>query len=63
MKELRVIIAGSRNFNDYQLLKKSAIDILTTKTMLPKLVKIISGTARAQILSENVSLMRWGWNL
>ena len=37
MKELRVIIAGSRDFSDYELLKKSAIEIITKKTMLPDL--------------------------
>ena len=46
MKELRVIIAGSRDFNDYKLLKKSCIDIITNKTMFPDLAKIISGGAR-----------------
>ena len=46
MKELRVIIAGSRDFNDYELLKKSAIEIITKKTMLPDLTRIISGGAR-----------------
>lgn len=53
MKELRVIIAGSRDFNDYALLKKSAIEIITKKTMFPDLTRIISGGARgADILGE-----------
>ena len=53
MKELRVIIAGSRDFNDYKLLKKSAIEIITKKTMLPDLTRIISGGARgADTLGE-----------
>ena len=53
MKELRVIIAGSRDFNDYKLLKKSAIEIITNKTMLPDLTRIISGGARgADTLGE-----------
>ena len=53
MKELRVIIAGSRDFNDYELLKKSAIEIITKKTMLPDLTRIISGGARgADTLGE-----------
>ena len=53
MKELRVIIAGSRGFNDYKLLKKSAIEIITKKTMLPDLTRIISGGARgADTLGE-----------
>ena len=53
MKELRVIIAGSRDFNDYELLKKSAIEIITKKTMFPDLTRIISGCARgADTLGE-----------
>lgn len=53
MKELRVIIAGSRDFNDYELLKKSAIEIIKKKTMLPDLTRIVSGGARgADILGE-----------
>ena len=53
MKELRVIIAGSRDFNDYELLKKSAIEIITKKTRLPDLTRIVSGGARgADTLGE-----------
>lgn len=53
MKELRVIIAGSREFNDYELLKKFAIEIITKKTMLPDLTRIVSGGARgADTLGE-----------
>ena len=53
MKELRVIIAGSRDFNDYKLLKQSAIEIITKKTMLTDLTRIISGGARgADTLGE-----------
>ena len=53
MKELRVIIAGSRDFSDYELLKKSAIEIITKKTMLPDLTRIVSGGARgADTLGE-----------
>ena len=53
MKELRVIIAGSRDCNDYELLKQSAIEIITKKTMLPDLTRIISGGARgADTLGE-----------
>ena len=53
MKELRIIIAGSRDFGDYELLKKSAIEIITKKTMLPDLTRIISGGARgADTLGE-----------
>ena len=53
MKEVRIIIAGSRDFNDYELLKKSAIEIITKKTMLPDLTRIVSGGARgADTLGE-----------
>ena len=53
MKELRVIIAGSRDFSDYELLKKSTIEIIKKKTMLPDLTRIISGGARgADTLGE-----------
>lgn len=47
MKELRIIIAGSRDFNDYKLLKTSIRDILKN-TSLENInkIKIISGTAR-----------------
>ena len=53
LRELRVIIAGSRDFNDYELLKKSAIHIINKKTMLPDLARIVSGGARgADTLGE-----------
>lgn len=47
MKELRIIIAGSRDFNDYKLLKTSIRDILKNISLegISK-IKIISGTAR-----------------
>lgn len=45
--ELRIIIAGSREFNDYKLLKTSIKDILKNTSLedIGK-IKIISGTAR-----------------
>ncbi len=46
MKELRVIIAGSRDFNDYKLLKKTCMEIICKKTALPDLTIIVSGGAR-----------------
>jgi len=64
MKDLRIIIAGGRDFNDYELLKTSVLNILAelsseqangiTKITLPKeSVEIISGTARgADALGE-----------
>ena len=47
MQELRIIIAGSRDFNDYTFLKTSIKEILksTSLTDISK-IKIISGTAR-----------------
>ena len=49
MKELRVIIAGSREFNDFPKLMNSSIEILTgiskKRDDLDR-IRIISGTAR-----------------
>lgn len=53
MKELRIIIAGSRDFNDYELLKKEVLNILKQNNRPKDTVKIISGTARgADTLGE-----------
>ena len=53
MKELRIIIAGSRDFNDYELLKKEVLNILKQNNRPKDNVKIISGTARgADTLGE-----------
>lgn len=47
MQELRIIIAGSRDFNDYKLLKTSIRDILKNASLKDiNKIKIISGTAR-----------------
>ena len=47
MKEIRIIIAGSRDFNDYKLLKTSMRDILKNTSLEGvNKIKIISGTAR-----------------
>lgn len=49
MKELRVIIAGSRDFDDFPKLMNSSIDILseiTNKRGDLDRIRIISGTAR-----------------
>jgi len=56
MKELRVIIAGSRDFNDFPKLMNSCIDILheisEQNDNLDK-IRIVSGTARgADLLGE-----------
>jgi len=49
MKELRVIIAGSRGFSDYLKLKENATRIITsiaaTRTDIGN-IRVISGTAR-----------------
>ena len=45
MKETRIIIAGSRTFNDYKLLKKSIYNIFKNKNIKKNNVRIISGTA------------------
>lgn len=53
MKELRIIIAGSRNFNDYELLKKEVINIVKNSSKPKQFIKIISGRARgADTLGE-----------
>lgn len=47
--ELRVIIAGSRSFSDYDLLCDKCIDIICRKideSKSPATIRIISGTAR-----------------
>lgn len=56
MKELRVIIAGSRDFDDFSKLMNSCIDILsdiTNKNDDLDKIRIVSGTARgADLLGE-----------
>ena len=45
MKEVRIVIAGSRTFNDYKLLKRSIYNIFNEKHIKRDSVRIISGTA------------------
>lgn len=53
MKELRIIIAGSRNFNDYELLKEEVINIVKSNNKPKQFIKIVSGKARgADTLGE-----------
>lgn len=53
MKEVRIVIAGSRDFNDYDFLKKEVLDIVKHNNIPKKLCKIISGGARgADTLGE-----------
>jgi len=62
MEEFRVIIAGSRQFNNYGLLSAKCDGILSQKRMTHKIV-IISGTARgADTLGEQYARER-GYNL
>ena len=50
---MKVIIAGSRNFNDYNLLKSSCDNLLTQFTN----IEIVSGTARgADKLGEKYAM-------
>lgn len=52
-KEIRIIIAGSRNFSDYQLLRKEVLAFVRKHHIHRKIVKIISGMAKgADILGE-----------
>ena len=44
--ELRVIIAGSRDFADYQLLKEKCAELIPIHNLSALPVRIISGTAR-----------------
>ena len=51
--ELRIIIAGSRNFNDYEFLKREVLNIVKYDNRPKEYVKIISGCARgADTLGE-----------
>ena len=74
MKELRVIIAGSRDFNDFPKLMNSSIEILTEiskkRNDLDR-IRIISGTARgadklgeqyAKIAGYELSKFPADWN-
>ena len=68
MKELRVIVAGSRDFNNYQLLSDKIMDYLENiddKNLIenPKQIKFISGTARgADVLGEQFAYT-WGYDV
>ena len=58
IRELRIIVAGSREFNDYDLLRDTLmnyLDFMDDKDVVdnPSQVKFISGTAKgADILGE-----------
>ena len=46
MEQVRIIIAGSRDFTDYEILKKSVFGIFKNRNISKNSVEIISGTAR-----------------
>ena len=51
--ELRIIVAGSRDFNDYELLKREVLNIVKHDNRPKDYVKVISGGARgADTLGE-----------
>lgn len=51
--ELRIVIAGSRDFNDYELLKREVLNIVKHDNIPKDYVKVISGGARgADTLGE-----------
>lgn len=68
MKELRIIIAGGREFNDYDLLHDKVMEYLasmddTDIINSPSQVKFISGTARgADTLGEQFAY-RYGYDV
>lgn len=68
MKELRIIIAGGRDFKDYNLLSSTIMQYLedvddTGIVSNPKQVKFISGTARgADSLGEQFAYT-WGYDV
>lgn len=45
MESLRIIIAGTRTFSDYELLKKSFMSCIGSKREYSNNIKIVSGTA------------------
>ena len=61
LKELRIIIAGGRDFTDYKLLKKTLKDYLINLIaqgyhVTPSVIKIVSGTAKgADELGERLA--------
>ena len=57
MEEIRVIIAGSRKFTDFSLVKKSFLElILNDDTLPPYPIRIISGGAKgADALGEKLA--------
>jgi len=47
MKEARIVIAGSRTFKNYDLLKQEAFDfIIYNSDVKPEEIEIVSGCAR-----------------
>lgn len=57
MKELRIIIAGSREFNDFTMLIESVTNIISNLNVGIDRIRIISGTARgADQLGEQYAI-------
>ena len=56
--EYKVVIAGSRDFNDYPLLKKSCDTILTGKIITHKIIVISGGARGADLLGERYARER-----
>lgn len=46
MDELRIVIAGSRDFNDYELLKREVLNIIKYDNRPKDYMTVISGGAR-----------------
>lgn len=44
--KLRIVIAGSRDFNDYKLLKREALKVVVYSNCPPDCIEVISGGAR-----------------
>jgi hypothetical protein len=63
MKEFRLIIAGSRSFNDYMLLEQTCDYLLAGKVKAGYSITIVSGTANgADTLGEQYAARR-GFNV
>ena len=75
MKELRIIVAGGRDFNDFPLLMNKCIGIIATVTKEDNTIdkiRIVSGSARgadklgeqyAQIAHYDVSRFPAAWDI
>ena len=63
MKELRIVIAGGRDFNNYELLKSTAETVIDTNKHNDEQITIVSGVAKgADTLGEQFA-KEFGYNL